>query len=135
MAAADGTALAGEATSATALYIEDNPTNIQLVTRLIAGRWPRVELLAVHDAELGLELARRKVMQLVLMDINPPGMNGFEALAAPGHADRADIRGECQRHAHDIEKGNRAGFDAYLTKPLHKETFLSALGTVLATRC
>ena len=63
------------------LYIEDNPANIKLVTRLLAQAWPDVELISVHTAELGLMLLHRQRPLVLLMDINLPGMNGFEALA------------------------------------------------------
>jgi len=62
------------------LYIEDNPANLKLIRKIISLR-PEFALLDAINAELGLEIARRERPDLILLDINLPGMDGFAALA------------------------------------------------------
>ena len=61
------------------LYVEDNPANLKLVEQLIARR-PNMHLLTAGDAMLGIELARKHQPEVILMDINLPGMSGIGAL-------------------------------------------------------
>src|ERR1019366_2437314 len=63
----------------TLLYVEDNPANLKLVEQLIARR-PDMRLLSARDGNLGIELARAKHPEVILMDINLPGISGVEAL-------------------------------------------------------
>ena len=112
------------------LYIEDNPANLKLVKKIL-GTQPNLSLLDAVNAELGLEIARRERPDLILLDINLPGMDGFAALAA--------LRSDPVIHAipviavtanamkHDIERGKAAGFADYLTKPLDIEQLLKSV--------
>jgi len=61
------------------LYVEDNPANLKLVEHLIARR-PNMRLLSARDATLGIELAREYLPEVILMDINLPGISGIDAL-------------------------------------------------------
>jgi len=61
------------------LYIEDNPDNVALM-EVILDNIPGYHLLTAHTAELGLVMALKEKPDLILMDINLPGMNGIEAL-------------------------------------------------------
>ena len=63
----------------TLLYVEDNPANLKLVEQLIARR-PDMRLLSASDGNLGIELARAYQPDVILMDINLPGISGIEAL-------------------------------------------------------
>ncbi len=63
----------------TVLYVEDNPANLQLMQALL-GRLPKVEMLSAHTGELGLEMAEAHHPDAILMDINLPGIDGFQAL-------------------------------------------------------
>ena len=63
----------------TLLYVEDNPANLKLVEQLIARR-PDMRLLSARDGNLGIELARANQPEVILMDINLPGISGIEAL-------------------------------------------------------
>ena len=67
------------ATLHTVLYIEDNPANLKLVEQLIARR-PDMRLLSAINGNLGIELACSSQPDVILMDINLPGMSGIEAL-------------------------------------------------------
>ncbi|MDO8313374.1 MAG: ATP-binding protein, partial [Sideroxyarcus sp.] len=64
----------------TILYIEDNPANVSLMEELIR-RFKDLRLITAHTAEIGLALAQQDVPDLIIMDINLPGIDGFEALA------------------------------------------------------
>ncbi len=63
----------------TLLYVEDNPANLKLVEQLIARR-PTIRLLTAGDGNLGIQLARAHQPDVILMDINLPGISGIEAL-------------------------------------------------------
>ncbi len=118
------------------LYIEDNPANLALVKRILLLR-QEVQLLTAPEAHLGIELARAHQPNLILMDINLPGMNGIEALKQlqtfeetkdiPTIAISAYITEE------DIDKAMSAGFLKYLTKPIKVDEFLETIDNILAT--
>jgi CheY-like chemotaxis protein len=61
------------------LYVEDNPANLRLVEQIIARR-PDLRLLTEVNGRLGIEAARASQPEMILMDINLPDINGFEAL-------------------------------------------------------
>ncbi|MDP6884097.1 MAG: ATP-binding protein, partial [Rhodospirillales bacterium] len=63
----------------TVLYVEDNPANLDLMEVIVAGIGD-VAMISAHNAELGIELAKSKSPDLIILDINLPGMDGFEAL-------------------------------------------------------
>jgi PAS domain S-box-containing protein len=114
----------------TLLYVEDNRANLQLVEQLIARR-PDMRLLSAGDALRGIALARSQQPQVVLMDINLPGMSGLQALKilqddpATRHIPVLAISANAMPR--DIEKGLEAGFFRYLTKPIRISEFMEAL--------
>ena len=59
------------------VYIEDNPANLSLVVRVLEATG-RYQVLGAPDGEAGLELIEKEVPQLVLVDLDIPGVNGFE---------------------------------------------------------
>jgi signal transduction histidine kinase/CheY-like chemotaxis protein len=63
----------------TLLYVEDNPANLMLVEQIIEGH-PHVRMLSARDANLGIALARAHQPEVILMDINLPGLSGIQAL-------------------------------------------------------
>lgn len=103
------------------LYVEDNPANL-LFMRDLMDSFDGIELIAAPTAEIGIELARARLPDLVLLDINLPGMNGFEALRAlqsmPETRRIPVVALTAAASARDREKGERAGFYRYLTKPI-----------------
>jgi len=119
----------------TVLYVEDNPANLQLVEQLIARR-PGMRLLAAADADTGVEIARMRQPDVILMDINLPGISGIEALAilqgAPTTASIPVVALSANAIPRDIEKGLEAGFCRYLTKPIKVHEFMDALDEALA---
>jgi signal transduction histidine kinase/ActR/RegA family two-component response regulator len=118
----------------TVLYVEDNPANLELVEQLIARR-PDLRLLSAADGSLGVEFARAYQPDVILMDLNLPGISGNEALqilrADPQTAHIPVIAISANAVPRDIEKSLEAGFFSYLTKPIKVERFMDALDTAL----
>ena len=119
----------------TLLYVEDNPASLELVEQLIARR-PDLRLLSAADGNIGIEFARAYQPEVVLMDINLPGISGIEALkilrADPSTAHIPIIAVSANAIPRDIEKGLAAGFFSYITKPIKVTQFMDALDKALA---
>jgi CheY-like chemotaxis protein len=118
----------------TLLYVEDNPANLKLVEQLIARR-PDMRLLSARDGNLGIQLARANQPEVILMDINLPGISGIEALKIL-RADQATARIpvvalSANAMPGDIERGLQAGFFRYLTKPIKINEFMETLDVAL----
>lgn len=129
-------ALHQELSAAGVLYIEDDPSSQDLMTH-IAGSMQdvKVNIIRAHNAELGIALAEECLPELILMDINLPGMDGIEAarrlrrkeitrdiplIAITGDADLLDF-----------ETAKQHGFDAFIAKPLRVQQVHSTLGLFL----
>ncbi len=119
----------------TLLYVEDNPANLELVEQLIARR-PDLRMLSAADGNLGIEFARAYQPEVILMDINLPGISGIEALkilrADPSTAHIPIIALSANAVPRDIARGLEAGFFNYLTKPIKVNQFMDALDVALA---
>ncbi len=107
--------------NATLLYVEDNPSNLQLM-EMIAARIDGLEMISAHTAELGIDLAASKRPDVIILDINLPGMNGYKALKILQTKDETRdipvLALSANATRSDIDKGLRAGFLRYLTKPI-----------------
>jgi CheY-like chemotaxis protein len=118
----------------TLLYVEDNPANLKLVEQLIARR-PDMRLLVATDGDLGVQLARSNQPEVILMDINLPGISGIEALKIlredPATAHIPVVALSANAMPRDIEKGLQAGFFRYLTKPIRVNEFMNTLDVAL----
>jgi CheY-like chemotaxis protein len=118
----------------TLLYVEDNPANLELVEQLIARR-SDLRLLSAADGNIGIEFARAYQPEVILMDINLPGISGIEAMkilrADPSTAHIPIIALSANAVPHDIAKGLEAGFFNYLTKPIKVNQFMDALDVAL----
>ncbi len=105
----------------TVLYIEDNPSNLRLM-EMIVDHFPNLTLLAAESAEVGLEIATATPPDVILLDINLPGMSGFDAMerlrALPVTRDIPVVAVTANAMPDEIEKGRVAGFRDYLTKPI-----------------
>ena len=118
----------------TLLYVEDNPANLKLVEQLIARR-PDLTLVSAVDGITGIRLARQRQPDVILMDINLPGISGIEALkilredAATAHIPIVALSANAMPR--DIERGLEAGFFSYLTKPIKVKEFMEALDAAL----
>lgn len=117
----------------TILIIEDNPANMRLAELLVrnAGH----EVLSAVDAETGVALARSALPDLILMDVQLPGMDGLEATAllksAPATAAIPVIALTALAMKADKENSRLAGCDAYIAKPLRYQELYAAIDSLL----
>ena len=132
----NGAATAPEAASQplTLLYVEDNPVNLMLIEDVIAHR-PDVRLLSARDGKRGIEIARAARPDVILMDINLPGISGITTLrflrADPRTAHIPVIALSANAAPRDVARGAAAGFFRYLTKPINVNEFLKTLDVAL----
>ena len=114
----------------TVLCVEDNPSNLKLLETLV-GRIPNTAMLAAHTGELGLDLAQIHRPDVILMDINLPGIDGFEALkrlkASQATRDIPVIALTARASPQDRAQGLKDGFQEYLTKPINVAEVTAAL--------
>jgi CheY-like chemotaxis protein len=116
------------------LYVEDNPANMELIEELI-GRFSDIGLVTAANGTLGIKLARAIQPQVILLDINLPGINGFKVLEIlrddPATAHIPVIALSANAMSRDIERGLQAGFFHYLTKPIEINEFMDTVGAAL----
>ncbi len=121
----------------TVLYIEDNPANIRLVAQILASQ-RHIKLITAHLPELGIELAAAHRPELILLDINMPGMDGYQVLeqlsTMPETADTPVVAISANAMEGDIRRGLANGFKAYLTKPIVVPEFLATVQAALHNR-
>ncbi|MET0982488.1 MAG: ATP-binding protein [Telluria sp.] len=117
------------------LYVEDNPANLKLVEEIVRFR-PDLRLMAAGDGPLGLALARAHHPDIILMDLNLPGMSGFDVLAQlqreAALRDIPVIALTANAMPRDIEHGIAAGFFRYLTKPIDIDRLNEVIDVALA---
>ncbi|APW48412.1 hypothetical protein RA876_12315 [Rhodoferax antarcticus] len=119
----------------TLLYVEDNRANMELMAQLIARR-PDMRLFGAEDAIRGIAMAREHQPDVILLDINLPGISGLQALQilqedeATRHIPVLALSANAMPR--DIERGLAAGFFRYLTKPIRVTEFMEALDAGLA---
>jgi PAS domain S-box-containing protein len=127
-------ALPASSAQRTLLYVEDNPANLALVEQLIERR-SDLKLLTAINGHLGIVLARACQPDVILMDINLPGLSGFGCLKLlqndPTTAHIPVLALSANAVPRDIEKGMEAGFFRYLTKPIKVVEFMDALDVAL----
>lgn len=123
-----------EAAQRTVLYIEDNPANIKLVAQMMGHR-KHIHLLTAHTPALGIELALARRPELILLDVNMPVMDGYQVLeilkAEASLKSIPVIAVTANALPRDIERGKKAGFSAYLAKPIDVRRFLQAIDACL----
>ncbi len=116
------------------LYVEDNPANLMLVEDLIARR-PDIKLITARDGLEGVALARSALPDMILMDINLPGISGITALLIlakdPSTKHIPIVALSANAMPRDIAKGLEAGFFRYLTKPIKVNEFMDTLDLTL----
>ena len=119
----------------TLLCVEDNPANLMLVEKLLERR-PEFRLLVAKDGIRGIEIARAEEPDIILMDINLPGISGLVALGVLAEdaktANIPVIALSANAMPSDIQKGLAAGFFRYLTKPIKVNEFMDTLDSALA---
>jgi PAS domain S-box-containing protein len=116
------------------LYVEDNAANLRLVQRVLA-RYPALTLLSAVNGETGLELARAHHPDVILLDIHLPDIDGYEVLqrlrADPATAAVPVVAISADAMPIDIERGFKAGFRYYLTKPINIQELIDTISKVL----
>ncbi|RZJ75211.1 MAG: response regulator, partial [Brevundimonas sp.] len=122
--------------AATLLYVEDNASNIALMRRVLGLIGPQLSLHVAEDGFQGLALARDLRPDVVLTDINLPGMDGFELrrrlAQEPLTQDTPVLALSARALADDRRRGLEAGFVDYLAKPLDIAALADALALALA---
>jgi PAS domain S-box-containing protein len=130
-------AVTTEATTGGVLYIEDNPTNLRLLERLLAQRGG-IRLLTSTEGAPALALARRHRPDIVLLDLHLPDMDGTEVLrqlrADPVTAEVPVVIVSADATPGQIERLRTAGATDYMTKPFDLARLLELLDDVLAAR-
>jgi PAS domain S-box-containing protein len=118
----------------TLLYVEDNPANLELVEQIIARRTD-LRMLSAADGSIGIEFARAYQPDVILMDINLPGISGIDAMrvlrADPSTAHIPIIALSANAVPGDIAKALAAGFFSYITKPIKVEHFMETLNVAM----
>ena len=101
----------------------------------LVARRPDIRLLTATDGNRGVEIARASLPDVILMDINLPGISGIQALkllrADPVTAHIPVVALSANAIPRDIKKGLDAGFFLYLTKPIKVNEFMEALDVAL----
>lgn len=119
----------------TLLYIEDNRSNLALVESILKRR-PAITIFTCKEAIPGIEMAKQNKPDLILLDINLPDIDGFEALARLRSLNETKaipvIAITAKAMPDDIKKGKRAGFVDYMTKPINVARFLKAVDEILS---
>jgi two-component system cell cycle response regulator DivK len=116
------------------LVVEDNALNLELASELLTGAGHTV--LQARSAEEGLRLARTEALDLILLDVRLPGMDGLAAVrvlkrdAATRHIPTVAMTAQAMRG--DEEAARAAGFDAYVTKPIDTRSFPAMVARLLA---
>lgn len=116
------------------LYVEDNKSNQKLVENLFV-RDPNIDLKISSTAEDGLKIIEDNNFDLIILDINLPGMDGYGALEKlKMNAETKDIPVialSASASADDIKKGLEAGFNKYITKPVILTELMSIINDEL----
>ncbi len=116
------------------LYVEDNLANLALVEKIL-GLLDGVSMISARTAELGIEMAREHKPDIIILDINLPGMNGIEALKLlktfeeTKHTPTIAMTASATKK--DLEEGLSAGFDTYMTKPIDVADFIGLVKRLL----
>lgn len=121
---------AGEKDAHTVLCVEDNPSSLKLLESII-DRIPGMTMLSAHTGELGIDLAEIHRPDVILMDINLPGITGLEALSRLQNSKLTKnipvIALTARASATDKKLGLDQGFEHYLTKPINIQEVTSAI--------
>jgi CheY-like chemotaxis protein len=119
------------------VYVEDNPSNIAFMQGII-DELDQVTLICAPTAEVGIELVRSHQPDAVIMDINLPGMSGYEATRRlrewPETRGIPIVALSAGAMLHDRKRAEEAGFYRYLTKPVKVGELVETLEALFASR-
>ena len=115
------------------LIVEDNEKNMKLARDILESRG--YQIMAAITAEDGLDQVTRKIPDLVLMDIQLPGMNGIAALGKLREMDATKripvIAFTASVMPNDHHQIKEAGFDAFISKPINLKEFIATVADTL----
>lgn len=118
----------------TILYIEDNPNNLKLIEQTLSLR-KHTNLISAPQAEMGIDLAKTRDVDLILMDINLPGMDGVEAMKILRRIEKTRalpiLALSANAMERDIQSALREGFTDYIVKPINIAEFLEKIDKFL----
>ena len=116
------------------LYVEDNPSNVDLLRQVLSLR-PRYSLAVAADGLAGLAMAQAQAFDLAIIDIDLPGIDGVELCrrlkAAPATRALPLVALSANAMQADIRRARQAGFALYLTKPIDVQHVLTQLDRML----
>lgn len=119
----------------TVVYIEDNPSNQFVMKKIFKTCFKQWHLLIETDAVKGLQQVLNVLPDLILLDINMPGLDGYQVYeqlqAAESTRPLPVIAVTALAMADDLEKARSIGFDACITKPIDIDVFISTINRVL----
>lgn len=112
------------------LYVEDNQANQLLIEHIIED-YPNISMLTASDGYMGIALARAHLPDLILLDINLMGISGYETLQIlqndQATANIPVLAISANAMPLERDKALKAGFRAYLTKPIRIKEFINEL--------
>lgn len=115
------------------VYIEDNPSNLILIENIFKYI-PNMTMITGTNGEMCQELVKINHPNLILLDINLPGIDGFEVLSRLKNDENTKhipvIAISASAMSEDIIKGKEQGFAAYLTKPIDIKKFISIITSI-----
>jgi CheY-like chemotaxis protein len=115
------------------LYVEDSRTSVSLMAQVLKAR-PDIALMSAHTGEMGLKLAAMHNPDVILLDINLPGMDGFEVLKHLREIEKVrdiPILALSANDTFNLERIREAGFFKYIIKPLDIKQFLEVIDEAL----
>ncbi|MDH5656017.1 MAG: ATP-binding protein [Spirochaetia bacterium] len=112
------------------LYIEDDNANIKILERLFS-KYPEIEFMFSHSAEEGIPIAESNQPDIILMDMNLPGINGMEAFKKLKKSSKTSeipvIAVSANALDETIDIALKEGFNSYITKPFHIQTLVDSI--------
>ncbi|MBT4836230.1 MAG: response regulator [Methylococcales bacterium] len=122
--------------TASILYIEDNPINRLLASRIMQDNFKTIEFSMAVDGKSGIEAANKEKPRLILLDIRLPDATGYDVLKQlrlnPELDQTKIIALSADAMPDDIEKGKQSGFDGYLTKPINIPVFVETINATIS---
>jgi signal transduction histidine kinase/CheY-like chemotaxis protein len=129
---------AAEPRSCRVLYIEDHPVNAMLVREALSMQQPRHRLRLADSGEQGLEMVAEERPDIVLLDLNLPGVDGYAVLARlradPATALLPCVAVSADAMPEEVARARAAGFDDYWTKPLAMLGLAERIASLVAAR-
>lgn len=120
------------------LYVEDNPANLRLVEHIINKISSNIKMLSTPSGELCIDLAIENKPDLILLDINLPGIDGYKVFEILKNYDETSnipvIAISANAMSDDMEQARFLGFSDYITKPINIPTFVKKISNILKTK-